>query len=117
MNLVKNIVFVALFALFALVVAPAYAQKGASVPSCCVGGNCCAKGVCCVMPGCCKADKSCCDPKTGVCTSACGCLKNNCCASGKKVVVTTAAKKQIAVVKSVTIVKKAATCANCRKAK
>jgi len=71
-------------------VVPVKAGKSAksTVPACCVGGNCCANGACCDMPNCCKADKSCCDPKTGKCTSACGCLTGGCCgvktASAKK---------------------------------
>lgn len=85
MNVVKNILFAAL-AVAATACAPVLAASSgtptAPVPSCCVGGNCCASGPCCDMPGCCKADKSCCDPATGACTSACGCLANKCCGGG-----------------------------------
>ena len=90
MNLVKNTVFAA-FAGLAITSAPAFAKDAPTVPSCCVGGNCCASGKCCNMAGCCKADKSCCDPAKGVCTSACGCLTMNCCSpksSAKKAVTT-----------------------------
>ncbi|MES2463142.1 MAG: hypothetical protein V4671_21370 [Armatimonadota bacterium] len=99
MNRIKNRIFAA-FALFAVGTAlsgPVFA----SAPACCAKGNCCAAGACCTMPGCCKADKSCCDPAKGVCTSACGCAAMKCCGGG-------ASGKAVSVKKSVVKVKRSA---------